>query len=77
MSDLVEHIAIYSFGVEDGDHDLFAHYTELADAVESYRTGSAVISLCGKKWVPSKDPDSFPKCGTCLSVLKDLTGEEI
>jgi hypothetical protein len=77
VSDVVEHITVYSFGVENGDHDLFAHYTKLADAIESYKTGMAVISLCGKEWVPSRDPDSFPTCGTCVSILKDLSGEEI
>lgn len=77
MSDVVEHVAIHSFGVEDGDHDLFAHYVELIDAIESYKTGMTVISLCGKEWVPSRDPDSFPKCGTCLEIVKSLSGEEL
>jgi hypothetical protein len=77
VSDVVEHIPIHSFGFEEGLHDLFSHFVELADAVESYKTGNVVISLCGKEWVPSRDPDSFPTCGTCVSILKDLSGEEI
>lgn len=76
MSD-VEHIAIHSFGYEEGDHDLLAHFAELDEVIKSYKTGMTVISLCGKQWVPSRDPDSFPKCGTCLSILRDLSGEEI
>ena len=53
--------------LDDGDHDLFAHYvlggTEAI--VRSRVTGEPVEALCGKIWVPSRDPERFPVCPEC------------
>ena len=29
-------------------------------------TGEAITALCGKKWVPSRDPEKYPICPTCI-----------
>ena len=51
--------------IDDGDHDRFAHYCKKADIVRSAVTGEAIIALCGKKWIPTRDPSRFPVCPTC------------
>jgi hypothetical protein len=38
--------------------------------------GTPVVALCGKIWVPSRDPDKFPICPTCLDIYKFIFGEE-
>ena len=43
--------------VDDGDHDRFAHYVKKGKILESAVSGKAVRALCGKKWVPSRDPE--------------------
>ena len=53
---------------EDGDHEKFAHYVRKEKIVESAVTGKAVRALCGKKWVPSRDPQNFPICPTCKEL---------
>jgi hypothetical protein len=34
--------------------------------------GEEVTALCGKRWVPSRDPQRFPVCPTCKEVLDTL-----
>lgn len=57
-----------------GDHERFAHYVDKDKIVESAVTGTPVIALCGKVWVPSRDPSRFPVCPECKE-LYDLGPE--
>jgi hypothetical protein len=50
---------------DHGDHDRFAHYCKKADITRALVTGEAIVALCGKKWVPTRDPSRFPICPTC------------
>jgi Protein of unknown function (DUF3039) len=50
---------------DDGDHDRFAHYCKKDDVARAYITGEAITALCGKKWVPTRDPQRYPVCPTC------------
>lgn len=58
--------------VDDGDHDRFAHYVKKGKIVESAVSGKAVRALCGKKWVPSRDPEKFPICPVCKEIYAGL-----
>jgi len=51
---------------DDGDHDRFAHYARKDDVTRAYVTGEAIVALCGKKWVPTRDPSRYPICPTCV-----------
>lgn len=52
-----------------GDHDLFAHICDKADVVRAYVTGEAIEALCGKKWVPCRDPEGRTVCQPCKQAL--------
>jgi hypothetical protein len=56
----------------DGDHERFAHYVRKEDALEGLIYGRPVIALCGKVWVPSRDPEKFPICPTCKELYEEL-----
>jgi hypothetical protein len=58
----------------DGDHERFAHYVRKEKIVESAVLGDPVIALCGKVWVPSRDPKKFPVCPTCKEIYDSLSG---
>ena len=45
---------------DDGEHDRFAHYVRKADATRATVEGVPVRALCGKVWVPSRDPSEVP-----------------
>jgi len=53
----------------DGDHDRFSHYVRKEDIVRSNVEGVEVMALCGKKWIPNRDPDRFPICPTCREIM--------
>ena len=35
-------------------------------------TGTPVTALCGKVWVPSRDPKRYPVCPTCKEIYEML-----
>ncbi|HEX9682461.1 MAG TPA: DUF3039 domain-containing protein [Acidimicrobiales bacterium] len=53
----------------DGDHDRFAHVCHRDDVARAYVTGEAITALCGKRWVPSRNPDKYPVCQACMERL--------
>jgi Protein of unknown function (DUF3039) len=55
--------------LDEGDHDRFAHYVEKSKLTEALINGSPVIALCGKVWVPSRDPERFPICPECRRLF--------
>jgi hypothetical protein len=58
--------------LEDGDHERFSHYVQKEKILESAVTGKPVRALCGKKWIPGRDPEKFPVCPDCKKVYERL-----
>lgn len=58
--------------IDDGDHDRFSHYVKKEKILESAVSGKAVRALCGKKWVPTRDPEKFPVCPICKEIYSGL-----
>ncbi|OKL46071.1 hypothetical protein BSR29_02405 [Boudabousia liubingyangii] len=50
----------------DGDNERFAHYVRGGRQV----AGRMVIALCGKVWIPTRNPKDFPVCPTCKAILE-------
>ena len=61
--------------LDEGDHDRFAHYVKKDKILKSALSGKPVIALCGKKWVPGRDPEKFPVCPTCKEIYEKLRDE--
>lgn len=57
-----------------GDHDVFAHYVDKVEMTRALIEGTPVIALCGKKWVPHRDPNKYPVCPTCKELFASLFG---
>ncbi|MBE3001471.1 DUF3039 domain-containing protein [Nocardiopsis sp. HNM0947] len=58
---------------DDGDRDRYAHYVQKEKITESAVTGNPVIALCGKVWVPGRDPKKYPVCPECKQAYEDMT----
>ena len=58
--------------VEAGDHERFAHYVQKEKIVESAVMGAPVVALCGKVWIPNRDPGKFPVCPQCKAIFEGL-----
>jgi len=56
--------------LDDGDHERLAHYVPKAEIVRSAVTGEPVTALCGKRWVPTRDPERFPVCPECKAIFE-------
>ncbi|MCA0179680.1 MAG: DUF3039 domain-containing protein [Actinobacteria bacterium] len=57
---------------EPGDHERFSHYVRKEKILESAMTGEPVVALCGKVWVPGRDPQKFPVCPICQEIYDGL-----
>jgi hypothetical protein len=58
--------------LEPGDHERFSHYVKKEKILESAITGKPVVALCGKKWLPGRDPQKFPVCPDCKKIYDRL-----
>ena len=71
--------------LEDGDHDRMAHivlegYTPKGgdfvsmgpSVVEGMVNRTAVRALCGKEWVPGRDPGRYGLCPTCKEIAEGM-----
>ncbi len=72
-------------GTDDADHDRFTHlvlegYTPKGgefvalgnSVVEGMVNATPVRALCGKVWVPGRDPARYPLCPTCKEIAESL-----
>jgi Protein of unknown function (DUF3039) len=57
---------------EPGDHERFSHYVRKEKILESALSGDPVVALCGKVWVPGRDPKKFPVCPVCQEIYDGL-----
>ena len=60
---------------QSGDHERYSHYVRKNKIMQSAVFGSAVEALCGKVWVPSRDPEKFPVCPTCEEIYQKLKAD--
>lgn len=56
---------------ESGD-PRYAHYADSVSVTEGYITGKSVLAVCGKLFVPSRDPKKFPVCPICKEIVEAL-----
>jgi len=54
--------------LDDGDHERFSHYVSKDKLTEAMVEGTPVVALCGKVWVPSRDPQRYPVCPECKEI---------
>lgn len=60
------------YRLDDGDHERFSHYVPRDKLMEAMVNGTPVRALCGKLWVPSRDPERFPVCPQCKEIHEAL-----
>ncbi|HEY1824659.1 MAG TPA: DUF3039 domain-containing protein [Acidimicrobiales bacterium] len=71
--------------VDEGDHERFTHlvlegytpkdgeFVALGNSVvEGMVNATPVRALCGKVWVPGRDPAKYPLCPTCKEIAVGL-----
>jgi hypothetical protein len=59
------------YRLDEGDHERFSHYADKDQIMEAMVNGTPVRALCGKVWVPSRDPSRFPVCPECKEIYEN------
>jgi hypothetical protein len=62
--------------IEPGDHERYSHYVRKDKVVESAVMGNPVVALCGKVWIPNRDPEKFPVCPECKGIYEEMKKNE-
>ena len=62
--------------IDEGDHERFSHYVDKSKLTEAMVMGTPVVALCGKVWVPTKNPDRFPVCPECKEIWQSMNPGE-
>jgi hypothetical protein len=70
MNDTFTELAPLDIDLEDTNR--FAHYAEKVSVTEGYVLGTPVLAVCGKLFVPSRDPKKFPLCPICKKISEAL-----
>jgi hypothetical protein len=60
------------YRLDEGDHERFSHYVPKDKLMQAMVEGTPVRALCGKLWVPSRDPQRFPVCPMCKEIWEQL-----
>lgn len=69
----------------DGDHERMSHIvlegltpkggefvSTGPSVVEGIVNATPVEALCGKRWVPGRDPKKYPLCPTCKEIAESM-----
>jgi len=63
----LSHIVLEGFKVDDD-----RYVAAGPSVVEGMVTSTPVKALCGKTWVPGRDPTRYPLCPTCREIAESL-----
>lgn len=61
-----------SIELDDEGNEKLAHYAEAASVTEAYVLGTPVQAICGKVFIPSRDPEKLRKCPICIEIMDAL-----
>ncbi len=61
---------------DEGDHEKFSHYVPKDELTEAMIMGLPVVALCGKVWVPTRDPERFPVCPECKEIWESMSKDD-
>ena len=64
------------YRMDEGDEDRFAHYVPKDKLMDAMVTGTPIRALCGKLWIPSRDPERFPLCPMCKEIFESMKGDD-
>jgi hypothetical protein len=57
---------------DSDEEEQFAHYAEKASVTEGYIMGTPVIALCGKVFIPHRNPERLRVCQACKEIIDAL-----
>lgn len=61
----------------DNDDERVAHYARKSDILLAHVEGIPIQALCGKVWVPDRDPSRYPVCDVCGRELERVSAARL
>ena len=58
--------------LDNGDHERLSHFVPKDKLMDAMVNGTPVVALCGKVWIPSRDPQRFPVCPECKEIWESM-----
>jgi hypothetical protein len=58
---------------DNGDHERLSHFVPKDKLMDAMVNGTPVVALCGKVWIPSRDPQKFPVCPECKEIWESMS----
>lgn len=68
-ADLLE---LTKLDTQEGSEEHFAHYAEAGSVTEGYVLGTPVMAICGKIFIPSRNPERLRVCPICKEIINAL-----
>lgn len=72
MTDTTVERTTETYRGEPGDDERFSHYARKEAIERAIFDGVPLTALCGKKWLPTRDPKRFPVCPACKDAYDQL-----
>jgi len=57
---------------DHGDHERLSHFVPKDKLMDAMVNGTPVVALCGKVWIPSRDPQKYPVCPECKEIWESM-----
>jgi hypothetical protein len=57
---------------DEDDHERYSHFVDKQKLTEAMIMGTPVVALCGKIWVPSRNPEKYPICPECKELWESM-----
>jgi hypothetical protein len=54
--------------LDDNGEKIFSHYADKDQITEALVLGLPIVALCGKIWIPHRNPDKYPICPRCKEL---------
>jgi hypothetical protein len=75
MTSLLDHTYLEEevvIAYDDDGNQIFTHYGKKGEVTEGYVMGTPVLALCGKVFIPYRDPLKYPVCKECEDIVNAL-----
>lgn len=59
---------------QGNDDNRLTHIVRNSDQARGYVMGDPIVAICGKKWIPYRDPELFPLCKKCDEIYESVFG---
>lgn len=73
---IIESAPIQTDPETEEEEPKFAHIVMREDQMKGYLAQEPIQALCGKVWIPSRDPEKLPVCEECVKIRDQIIASQ-